>query len=75
MKDVKPELDYYNDNHIKEPTAYAAFSHKKEREDIEYDKQLLKESVSFAKRILNNYGFEVVERIKLKSTRTGRIYR
>jgi len=72
---MRPELDYYNDSHIKEPAAYAAFSHKQEREAEAYDKELLKEALGFAKRILRNYGFDVVERIKLKSNRTGRIYK
>lgn len=72
---IKPELDYYNTGHIKEPAAYAAFSHKEEREAMEYDLELLRESLAFAKRIFKNYGFEVVEHIKLQSVRTGRIYR
>lgn len=34
MKSIQLELDLYNSDHIKEPTAYEAFSHKKEREHL-----------------------------------------
>jgi hypothetical protein len=74
MKSIQPELDLYNSDHIKEPTAYEAFSHKKEREHLNFDQQMLNEAIAKAKEVFTGYGFVVTERIKLRSRRTGRIY-
>jgi hypothetical protein len=71
---IEPELDLYNDEHIKEQTAYDAFSHKKEREHLTYDQQMLNEAIAKAKELFTGYGFTLTARIKLRSRRTGRIY-
>lgn len=73
-KVLRPELPYYNDEHYPEPTAYHAFSHKKEMEQREYDMCKMSEAILMAKAILKRYGFIVIERIKVKSLKTGRIY-
>lgn len=74
MKIMQPELDLYNSDHIKDPTAYEAFSHKKEREHLTYDQQMLNEAIAKVKDIFTGYGFTLAARIKLRSRRTGRIY-
>lgn len=75
MKSIQPELDYFNSNHIPEPTAYDAFAHKKEREGFDYDRQLLREIMGFVRRSLKGYGFELTRRIEVRSMRTGRIFK
>ena len=73
-RETKPELDLYNDEHIKDQTAYEAFSHKKKREHLTYDQQMLNEAIAKAKELFIGYGFTLTARIKRRSRRTGRIY-
>ena len=74
MKLRRPELDWLNEEKIPDPTAYEAFSHRKEREEAILEMARLKKAMREVRQVLTKYGFTQMQRIKIKSTRTGNVY-
>ena len=74
MKLRRPELEWLNEEKIPDPTAYEAFSHRREREKAILEMARLKKAMAEVRQVLAKYGFIQMQRIKIKSTRTGNVY-
>lgn len=60
---------YYNGSHYPDPTAYNAIRR------IEHNDNRVKDLIQELKEIIDDSGFELVERIVLRDKQSGRIYR
>lgn len=74
MKHIAPELNYRNAGRIPDPTAYAAFSHEKEREIQDLEMAKIKELMKDVKATVYAAGFTLAGRVALKSRKSGYIY-
>nr|DAK86495.1 MAG TPA: hypothetical protein [Caudoviricetes sp.] len=67
-----------NEEGYADPTyggAYKAIRQEEKRKQDEADADRMEKAIHRAKAVFKEAGFEVVERIVLKNTRTGKIYR
>lgn len=60
---------YYNGSHYPDPTAYHAIRR------AENENSRVKDLIQELKEIIDDSGFELVERIVLRDKQSGRIYR
>lgn len=74
MKLKRAELEYLNDKHIPDPTAFMAFSHTREREIQELELSRIKALLPELKNTAYKFGFVIQGRIALKSRRSGYVY-
>lgn len=73
LKGAKMNNPYYNNEGYADPTAYAGTKNII-REEAETEKRAF-DLIKVLKFIIRSCGFELIERIKIKDTKTGREFR
>ena len=70
---MKPELNYFNEEKVPDPTAFNAFSHKAENECMEKDLEHLEIAMAEIDSILRRHCFRRLGYVRVISKKTGNV--